>query len=144
MPDVLLEVITMAKLLYGQRVKVGGREGIVIDDSDKVKVKFDNGEVGFFPMDGIEPVVEDTRLKEIKTCQNCGHKIDSMLIENCPHCGAHIQTVTSRGKAADHFMQHPTAAGQDPLAQPERKTGRSVGEEQEVMGKSLDRFAPHK
>ena len=50
-------------LIYGQRVKVGAKEGIIIDAADKYKVKFDDGTVGFFEYSQVIAIVEDTRLK---------------------------------------------------------------------------------
>lgn len=50
-------------LIYGQRVKVGAKEGIIIDAADKYKVKFDDGSVGFFEYSQVTAIVEDTRLK---------------------------------------------------------------------------------
>ena len=50
-------------LRVGQKVKVMGKEGKIIDVADNYKVKFDDGNFGFFDGNNITPYVVDTRLK---------------------------------------------------------------------------------
>jgi len=47
--------------------------------------------------------------------------------------------VESRLKGVEDgcISMHPTATGEDPLAQPVKQTGRSVGEKNTVLGKSV-------
>ena len=93
------------KLLYGQRVKVGNKEGIVREAGDKYKIKFDDGSCGFFLLNEVTPIVEESKLKG---------KYDRMKAE-----GKLNDSVT--------FME-PTATETDPLSQPEHDTGRGIGE----------------
>jgi hypothetical protein len=82
--------------IIGQKVKAKGKVGVIIDISDKIKVKFDNGEVVFLDTSQIEPIVIDTRLKSFNKsakCDECGKVVrneDEMyndgsdeLCENC-------------------------------------------------------------
>jgi hypothetical protein len=95
--------------MVGQKVKVGGKIGLVSEYADKVKVKFDSGDIGLFDRDKVEPIVDDTRLKTKKDMP------DSKVM----------------------FSPEPSMA--DPLANPKRKTDRSVGEDQDVLGKNSGR-----
>lgn len=45
------------KVLNGQKVKAGGKVGIVMDNADKIKVKFEDGSVGFF--ENVNPIEDD-------------------------------------------------------------------------------------
>ena len=50
-------------LMNGQKVVVAGKQGIIMDVAEKVKVKFEDGNFGFFEESAVTPFVEDTRLK---------------------------------------------------------------------------------
>jgi hypothetical protein len=112
----VVEEIKMVHIFHdGQRVKVNGKEGIVREIGDKIKVKMDDGSLGFFAENEVTAVLSDSRLK--------GSKYDRLKAE---------------GKLREHqSMMEPEAAGQDPLSQPQRKTGRGVGENQTVLGKEV-------
>jgi ribosomal protein L37AE/L43A len=53
----------------GQKVKAQGKLGEVVEVSDKVKVKFDDGSFDFFEEGSIEEVMADSTLKGI--CPYC-------------------------------------------------------------------------
>lgn len=104
------------ELRTGQRVTVAGKLGTIREAADKYKIKFDDGSITFADGNEVTPFNDNSSLK--------GKIYDRMKAEN---------------KLGDKaiFMQ-PTAGGEDPLAQPQRKTGRSVGEEQNVLGKTVN------
>lgn len=91
----------------GRRVAVRGKEGVVREEGDQCKVKFDDGSFGFFDRNEITPV-------DVVSWQK----------------------MKAEGKVED-IMMPPTATGEDPLSQPKRKTGRGVGEDQTVLGKAV-------
>ena len=84
--------MTDKKIIYGQRVNAGGKEGIVREVADKIKVKFDDGSFSFFALTEITPVVEETRLKG---------RYDRMKAEN---------------KLNGETFMSAEATGKDPLA----------------------------
>ena len=53
----------MVDEMIGQKVSIQGNEGEIVEVADKVKVKFDNGNFGFFDKLVIQNLVIDTRLK---------------------------------------------------------------------------------
>jgi ribosomal protein L37AE/L43A len=68
---------TIDRPRIGDRVTVAGKTGAVMDISDKVKVKFDDGTFGFFEEGQVSSVLQDTRLKGI-SCPFC--KSDSLQV----------------------------------------------------------------
>ncbi len=99
----------------GQKVTVQGKEGIVMEIGDKTKVKFTDGSFGFFADNEITLIVAESALK---------HRIfDRMKAEG--------------QLKPDQVLMTTTATGTDPLAQPKRKTGRTIGENQNVLGKEI-------
>jgi hypothetical protein len=106
--------------IYGQRVKAEGKEGIIREAGDKYKIKFDDGSFGFYAENQITAIVNESSLK------------------------SKFERLKSEGQIKnDQTLMTPIAAGEDPLAQPKRETDRSVGEDQNVLGKSAahDMFA---
>lgn len=99
-------------LSTGRRVSVRGKEGVIREEGDKCKVKFDDGSFGFFDSTEVTPVNVESTLK-----------------------GKYAR-MKAEGKLED-VMMPPTATGEDPLAQPKRKTGRGIGEDQTVLGKAV-------
>lgn len=83
----------------GTKVKVAGKEGTVMECADKVKVKFDDGNFGFFEPGVVEPVVYETRLKqgtiepmatqEDPLAQPVKKEIGDYV---CPRCGSGFNT----------------------------------------------------
>lgn len=49
--------------IYGQKVKVGNKLGVVMDAADKYKVKFEDGSVEFVEENKLTAVVVETKLK---------------------------------------------------------------------------------
>lgn len=71
-------------MIIGQKVEVMGKMGIVMSQTgEEIQVKFENGEVGFFPRDQVKEVLIDTRLKRHQAvkCTNCGHASRTVLME---------------------------------------------------------------
>lgn len=55
--------MSIAELRNGQLVQVDGKQGIILENADKFKVKFSDGTFGFFSKEEIKADVQDTRLK---------------------------------------------------------------------------------
>ncbi len=121
----------------GQMVEVKGKRGTVVEIGDKHKVKFVDGTFEHVDESQIKTIEDDgTTLKDkIPNCQICGHPMNNE--DDTCHPGKPC-TYMKKDMPASQVMMEPTAAGEDPLAQPKRKTGRSVGEEQTVLGKSIN------
>ena len=47
----------------GMRVTVGGKRGAIMEIADKIKVKFDSGDFGFFDPGQVEPFNDNSTLK---------------------------------------------------------------------------------
>ena len=99
-----------------QKVKVGEKYGVIMECGDKYKVKFDDGDFGFYAGTEVTPIVLESETKGNK-------KYNRMKAE-------------SEKLPGESFMQ-PTATGTDPLAQPVNDTGSGVGEPQNVLGKEV-------
>jgi len=100
------------KLIVDQKVQIGAKQGVIIEVGDKYKVKFDDGDFGFFQEGQITPIVLESELKSFG------------------------ETEPSQ-EMPDKDMMESTATGQDPLAQPNNPVTPGIGEEQNVLGKSV-------
>jgi len=89
----------ISNLRIGQKVRVMDQEGKVLEQADKIKIKFDSGAYGFFDRNEVTPIVVDSRMK--------GSKYDRMKAENT---------------LSDEVVLMPKeSVGTDPLAEVKKK-----------------------
>ena len=66
------DVIYGSRPSIGQKVRVQGKIGIILNETVPIHIKFEDGSFGFFEEGQIEEVIVDTRLKSVHKSISCG------------------------------------------------------------------------
>jgi hypothetical protein len=106
-------------LIHGQKVRAKGKDGIVVDISDKIKVKFGDGNFGFFTEEEVEPLLVNTRLKSFKFTKENEDKpsitSEDLTIDkeckNCPYIKSCYSEKRSQSERWDSCVRQVRARG---------------------------------